>query len=98
MNMFNVASFTLLISMTILFTTEGRPLRCSCTGTYSGRPFLSKAIHDLKTISAGPHCKNVEIIVTMKHKQKKTCLDPNTDWVKSLKEEMDKKSKVSKIL
>ncbi|XP_055062184.1 C-X-C motif chemokine 10 [Misgurnus anguillicaudatus] len=97
MNMFSVAGFTLLICMTILSTTEGRPLRCSCPGTYSGRPILSKAIDDLKTISAGPHCKNVEIIVTMKHSQKKTCLNPNKDWVKSLKEEMDKKSKVNKI-
>ncbi|KAI7813860.1 interleukin-8-like [Triplophysa rosa] len=96
MNTFTVAAVTFLICMTLLSTSEGRPpLRCQCVGSYLGKPISIDKVDSIKTFAAGPHCKNVEIIAIVKHKNNKsttTCLNPSDAWVKSLMEEWNKKS------
>ncbi|XP_051993599.1 interleukin-8-like [Xyrauchen texanus] len=90
---FTVAAFTILICMTLLSTTESRSLqqlRCNCIKTYSGKPIPIQKIQVLKVIYAGAHCKNMEIIATVKERE--TCLNPTDIWVKTLMEEKNKKN------
>uniref|UniRef100_A0A9J8AUZ7 Chemokine interleukin-8-like domain-containing protein n=1 Tax=Cyprinus carpio carpio TaxID=630221 RepID=A0A9J8AUZ7_CYPCA len=79
----------------LLSTTEGKPnnlnLRCVCTQIHSEPLIPSEKILSLRVIPAGPHCKNEEIIATMKEVQ--VCLDPTKDWVISLKEALIHDSK-----
>uniref|UniRef100_UPI00398F1FF8 interleukin-8-like n=1 Tax=Pristiophorus japonicus TaxID=55135 RepID=UPI00398F1FF8 len=58
----------------------GVSLRCQCIKTNS------KFIHpnhmeNIEIIPSGPHCSNVEIIVTLKNGSP-VCLNPNARWVK----------------
>ncbi|XP_052417967.1 interleukin-8 isoform X2 [Carassius gibelio] len=91
---FSASAFMLLIcTAALLSTTEGRPkpmiLRCQCIKTHS-EPIPIDKITTLRVIPAGPHCKNEEIIATMK--KGTTCLNPAKDWVISLKEKFNKKN------
>ncbi|XP_026107135.1 interleukin-8-like [Carassius auratus] len=91
---FSASAFMLLIcTAALLSTTDGRPqpmlLRCQCIKTYS-KPIPVKKIQSLRVIPAGPHCKNVEIIATMR--KGKMCLNPAKDWVIPLKEKFNKKN------
>uniref|UniRef100_A0A8C2GX34 Chemokine interleukin-8-like domain-containing protein n=1 Tax=Cyprinus carpio TaxID=7962 RepID=A0A8C2GX34_CYPCA len=65
-------------------------LRCKCPQIHSGPAIPAEKILSLRVFPAGPHCKNDEIIATMKKGQ--TCLDPTKDWVISLKEEINKRN------
>uniref|UniRef100_A0A8C1DGH3 Chemokine (C-X-C motif) ligand 8b, duplicate 3 n=1 Tax=Cyprinus carpio carpio TaxID=630221 RepID=A0A8C1DGH3_CYPCA len=53
-------------------------LRCQCVKTYSGKPINPKLIQKVQMISAGPQCRNVEIIATLKNGL--TCLNPTDEW------------------
>uniref|UniRef100_A0A8C1DG88 Chemokine (C-X-C motif) ligand 8b, duplicate 3 n=1 Tax=Cyprinus carpio carpio TaxID=630221 RepID=A0A8C1DG88_CYPCA len=59
-------------------------LRCQCVKTYSGKPINPKLIQKVQMISAGPQCRNVEIIATLKNGL--TCLNPTDEWVKNILE------------
>ncbi|XP_067898656.1 interleukin-8-like [Heterodontus francisci] len=57
--------------------------RCQCINKSSN--FISpKLMRDIDIFPSSPHCPNVEVIVTLKDKSKKVCLDPNAIWVKKL--------------
>uniref|UniRef100_A0A8C2GPE4 Chemokine interleukin-8-like domain-containing protein n=1 Tax=Cyprinus carpio TaxID=7962 RepID=A0A8C2GPE4_CYPCA len=89
------SAFMLLIcTAALLSTTEGQPtgpqLRCKCPKIYSEPAIPAEKVLSLRFISAGPHCKNDEIIAKMKKGQ--TCLDPTKDWVISLNEEINKRN------
>ncbi|XP_016337478.1 interleukin-8-like [Sinocyclocheilus anshuiensis] len=93
-----VSALVLLIcTAALLSTTEGRPkrlqLRCSCPQMHSESAIPAVKILSLRVIPAGPHCKNEEIIATMK--KGPMCLDPTKDWVISLKEEINKRNVTS---
>ncbi|XP_067308153.1 interleukin-8b.3 [Pseudorasbora parva] len=86
---FTVGAFLFLACMTMLSTTEvfaaklsALHLRCQCIRTYSGMPINSKIIQKIQTIPAGAHCKNTQIIATLKQGQ--TCLNPEDEWVKKI--------------
>ncbi|XP_026107109.1 interleukin-8-like [Carassius auratus] len=90
---FSTSAFMLLIcTAALLSTTEGAKqiqLRCECIKTHSD-PIPFKLIQSLRVNEAGPHCKNEEIIATMK--KGTTCLNPAKDWVISLREKFNKKN------
>uniref|UniRef100_UPI00398F74BF interleukin-8-like n=1 Tax=Pristiophorus japonicus TaxID=55135 RepID=UPI00398F74BF len=57
-------------------------LRCKCISTTSS--FIApKHMKNLEIIPRGPHCPQIEIIATLRNK-KKTCLNPNSPWVKKI--------------
>lgn len=55
-----------LISLSFHLDISARPpiqqLRCQCVKTYSGKPINPKLIQKVQMISAGPQCRNVEIM------------------------------------
>ncbi|KAJ7397990.1 putative bifunctional methylenetetrahydrofolate dehydrogenase/cyclohydrolase 2 [Pitangus sulphuratus] len=57
----------------------GTELRCQCIATHS-RFIPPKSIQDVKLIQSGPHCKNVEVIATLKD-GREVCLEPSAPWV-----------------
>ncbi|XP_064507416.1 interleukin-8-like [Pseudopipra pipra] len=60
----------------------GTELRCQCIATHAG--FIPAAsIQDVKLTQSGPHCQNVEVIVTLKD-GREVCLDPNALWVQRI--------------
>ncbi|XP_063158035.1 interleukin-8-like [Candoia aspera] len=81
-----VAAFLalLLVSATL---TEGvslvrirRELRCQCISTNSAFiPF--KHLESVRLIQSGPHCRNIEVIATLKN-GREVCLEPTANWVK----------------
>ncbi|NXI38380.1 IL8 protein, partial [Galbula dea] len=60
-------------------TRMATELRCQCIATHS-RFIPPKAIQDVKLTQSGPHCKNVEVIATLKD-GKEVCLEPTAPWV-----------------
>ncbi|NXI38381.1 IL8 protein, partial [Galbula dea] len=55
-------------------------LRCQCVGTHS-KFIHPKFIQNVNLIPSGPHCKNVEVIATLRD-GREVCLDPTAPWVK----------------
>ncbi|XP_071411415.1 interleukin-8-like [Pithys albifrons albifrons] len=55
-------------------------LRCQCIDTYS-KFIYPKLIENVNLSPAGPHCKNVEVIATLKG-GREVCLEPTAPWVK----------------
>ncbi|KAL8165936.1 UNVERIFIED_CONTAM: Interleukin-8 [Gekko kuhli] len=60
----------------------GGELRCQCINTHS-RFIPPKNIQDVKLTQSGPHCKNVEVIATLKD-GREVCLEPTAPWVKMI--------------
>uniref|UniRef100_A0A8B9Q2W6 Chemokine interleukin-8-like domain-containing protein n=1 Tax=Apteryx owenii TaxID=8824 RepID=A0A8B9Q2W6_APTOW len=57
----------------------GNELRCQCIATHS--KFINpRSIQDVKLTQSGPHCKNVEVIATLKD-GREVCLEPTAPWV-----------------
>ncbi|NXQ27492.1 IL8 protein, partial [Alaudala cheleensis] len=60
----------------------GTELRCQCIATHSGL-IPPKFIQDVKMTQSGPHCKNVEVIATLKN-GREVCLEPTAPWVQRI--------------
>ncbi|XP_015272013.1 PREDICTED: interleukin-8-like [Gekko japonicus] len=60
----------------------GGELRCQCIHTHS-KFIPPKNIQDVKLTQSGPHCKNVEVIATLKD-GREVCLEPTAPWVKMI--------------
>ncbi|XP_025777146.1 platelet basic protein-like isoform X2 [Puma concolor] len=56
-------------------------LRCLCMKTVSG--IHPSNIQNLEVLRAGPHCANVEVIATLKNRNK-VCLDPEAPKIKKI--------------
>ncbi|XP_078065245.1 interleukin-8-like [Mustelus asterias] len=67
-------------------------LRCQCIKTHS-KFIHHKFINNVEIIPKGPHCANIEIIITVKN-AKRVCLQPEALWVKKLIGKMIKNSKM----
>ncbi|XP_007229345.3 interleukin-8 [Astyanax mexicanus] len=73
--------------LTVFFTlAEGMSLhglgvepRCRCSGTESRR--IGKLIESIELFPPNPHCKDTEIIATLKSNGQEICLDPKAPWV-----------------
>ncbi|XP_014793863.1 PREDICTED: interleukin-8-like isoform X1 [Calidris pugnax] len=57
----------------------GTELRCQCIATHS-RFIPPKSIQDVRLTQSGPHCKNVEVVATLKD-GREVCLEPTAPWV-----------------
>ncbi|XP_073447062.1 permeability factor 2-like [Dendrobates tinctorius] len=86
----SVTILFLAVCLTYLVLSEGRSirttreLRCQCLKTVR-TPIPSKQILDFKIILKGAHCKNLEVIATIKtgkETSQEVCLDPTAAWVK----------------
>ncbi|XP_063281377.1 interleukin-8-like [Pelobates fuscus] len=78
----------LAIYLTCSAVSRGMPmarmseLRCVCISTET--KFISrKHYQNVEIIPKGPHCKNVEVILTLKNGQE-VCLEPSAPWVKKI--------------
>ncbi|KAF2976436.1 hypothetical protein EK904_013668 [Melospiza melodia maxima] len=55
-------------------------LRCQCISTHS-KFIHPKFIQNVNLTPSGPHCKNVEVIATLRN-GREVCLEPSAPWVK----------------
>ncbi|NXG85585.1 IL8 protein, partial [Stercorarius parasiticus] len=60
----------------------GTELRCQCIATHS-KFIPPRSIQDVKLTQSGPHCKNVEVIATLKD-GREVCLEPTATWVQTI--------------
>ncbi|XP_026216534.1 interleukin-8-like [Anabas testudineus] len=84
-------SVILLLSTLLVFLTitegigpgdHGETLRCRCI-IKEKRP-IGRYIGEVKVNPASSHCRDVEIIATLKKDGKKICLNPDAPWVKKV--------------
>ncbi|XP_066484679.1 interleukin-8-like [Tiliqua scincoides] len=73
-------SATLIDAMRL--ARAGSELRCQCVSTHS-QVIHPKHIQYVKLIQSGPHCKDVEIIATLKD-GRGVCLETTAAWVKRI--------------
>ncbi|NXM63384.1 IL8 protein, partial [Illadopsis cleaveri] len=59
--------------------TDERGSHCQCISTHS-KFIPPKAIQDVRLSQRGPHCKNVEIIATLKD-GREVCVEPTAPWI-----------------
>ncbi|XP_043917080.1 interleukin-8-like [Protopterus annectens] len=57
-------------------------LRCQCINKES-RFIHPKNMKSVELIPSGPHCKELEVIITM-NSGNQVCVDPNVPWVKQI--------------
>ncbi|XP_063776159.1 interleukin-8-like [Pseudophryne corroboree] len=57
-------------------------LRCQCIKLET-KQISSKQMERVELIPSGPHCKNVELIITLKSKDL-VCVDPSASWVQRI--------------
>ncbi|XP_067879653.1 interleukin-8-like [Heterodontus francisci] len=68
----------------------GMNLRCQCIKT-SSKFIHPRFMENIEIIPSGPHCANVEIIVTLKS-DSRVCLNPHAAWVKKIVDSVSKKT------
>ncbi|NXE98615.1 IL8 protein, partial [Menura novaehollandiae] len=60
--------------------THGTGSQCQCISTHS-KFIPPKTIQDVRLSQRGRHCKNVEIIATLKD-GREVCLEPTAHWIR----------------
>ncbi|TRY88974.1 hypothetical protein DNTS_013345 [Danionella cerebrum] len=87
--------FLLPVCLFLAFLTIGEGMslrglgvdpRCRCIETESRR--IGKHIESVELFPPNPHCKDTEIIATLKGTGKEICLDPTAPWVKKVIEKI----------
>ncbi|KAF4074359.1 hypothetical protein AMELA_G00238520 [Ameiurus melas] len=75
------------------FPMEGFTMdhQCRCLSTTNSY-INSRWFQRIEILPAGPHCRNIEIIITLKDK-KTVCVDPEADWVQKLINKVIKRQK-----
>ncbi|XP_067826692.1 interleukin-8-like [Heptranchias perlo] len=71
----------------------GMNLRCQCIKT-SSEFIHPKFMENIEIIPSGPHCGNVEIIVTLENSNR-ICLNPEASWVKKIIDRIISRSKTT---
>ncbi|KAG7330445.1 hypothetical protein KOW79_006667 [Hemibagrus wyckioides] len=75
------------LTCALLAITEGVPHlqpRCLCTKT-TAQEFSEDRIVKLEIFPPGPHCKDTEVIATVKFQREfKVCLNPDNIWVQNI--------------
>ncbi|NXB40062.1 IL8 protein, partial [Eulacestoma nigropectus] len=59
---------------------DGRGSQCQCISTHF-KFIPPKTIQDVRLSQRGPHCKNVEIIATLKD-GREVCVEPTVPWIR----------------
>ncbi|KAL6467342.1 hypothetical protein MHYP_G00251460 [Metynnis hypsauchen] len=72
-----LAVFTLSEGMSL--RGPGVEPRCRCSGTESKR--IGRLIESVELFPPNPHCKETEIIATLKNTGQEICLDTTAPWV-----------------
>ncbi|XP_037388835.1 interleukin-8-like [Pygocentrus nattereri] len=74
--------------LTVFPLTEGLGVdpRCRCSGTESKR--IGRLIESVELFPPNLHCKETEIIATLKNTGKEICLDTTAPWVKKVIEKI----------
>nr|XP_015200854.1 PREDICTED: interleukin-8-like [Lepisosteus oculatus] len=84
----------LIMCLALATLLEGKSvpmeLRCQCIGKKESRFIHPKHIENVELFPRGPHCKNAEIIATLKT-GKRICVEPTAPWVKVVIKAMMKK-------
>ncbi|XP_072239397.1 interleukin-8-like [Leuresthes tenuis] len=84
--MSHIITVALLLLLTIpegsTMGDQGVIIRCRCI-TKEKRP-IGRLIGMVEVNLPSSHCKDTEIIATLKKDEKKICLDPNAPWVKKV--------------
>ncbi|XP_073511352.1 interleukin-8-like [Phyllobates terribilis] len=80
---------TLAVFLLYTTVTEGMPsakaaseLRCQCINVEKPEKPI-KGMKSLELLPSGPHCKNTEVIITLKSGSR-VCVDPSAPWVEKL--------------
>ncbi|NWZ90807.1 IL8 protein, partial [Nesospiza acunhae] len=60
--------------------TDERDSRCQCISPHS-KFIPPKTIQDVRLSQRGPHCKHVEIIVTLRG-GREVCVEPAAPWIR----------------
>ncbi|XP_056452822.1 interleukin-8-like isoform X1 [Gadus chalcogrammus] len=88
-----IAISSILVLLALLSITEGKSLRglgmelrCRCIQTESRQ--IGPYIRTVEIIPANSHCKESEIIATLRGTGLEVCLDPEAPWVKKVIERM----------
>ncbi|XP_017537945.1 interleukin-8-like [Pygocentrus nattereri] len=77
------------LTCVLLSMTEGRIIikqpKCLCPSTYSKEIQLNR-IQKFVIIAPGPHCRNLEVIFTVKNQKKvvDVCVNPSDQWVQDV--------------
>ncbi|NXX50012.1 IL8 protein, partial [Tricholaema leucomelas] len=81
------AATVLILLLISAIGTEGKALprsaielRCQCLSTHS-KFIHPKFIQNVNLTPSGPHCKNTEVIATLRD-GREVCLEPTAPWVK----------------
>ncbi|XP_034544341.1 interleukin-8-like, partial [Notolabrus celidotus] len=69
----------LVIPEGISFSDQGLN-RCQCIT--KERRFIGRLIGTVQVIQPSSHCKEMELIATLKNDGRRICLDPKVPWVK----------------
>ncbi|XP_051557939.1 interleukin-8 [Myxocyprinus asiaticus] len=84
-----IVYLSIILFVAYLTSSEGMNLRglgvdprCRCIETESRR--IGKLIASVEIFPPSPHCKDTEIIATLKGTMEEICLDPTAPWVKKV--------------
>nr|XP_055061751.1 interleukin-8-like isoform X1 [Misgurnus anguillicaudatus] len=95
-----IVVISVIVLVAFLAISEGKSLkgtgvdqRCRCIETESRR--MGKHIETVEIFPPDSHCKDQEIIATLKETKQEICLDPNAPWVKKVIEKIIDNSKSS---
>ncbi|XP_028832715.1 interleukin-8 [Denticeps clupeoides] len=88
-----IACSCIVVLLVFLAITEGMSLtglgvdpRCRCIETESRR--IGRLIASVELFPPSPHCKDTEVIATLKGTGQEICLDPSASWVKKVIEKI----------
>uniref|UniRef100_A0A3B4BMV3 Chemokine interleukin-8-like domain-containing protein n=1 Tax=Periophthalmus magnuspinnatus TaxID=409849 RepID=A0A3B4BMV3_9GOBI len=75
-------SFISLITHLIVQGDQALNLRCQCIQKESKR--IGRYLGKVEVHPANSHCRETEIVATLKKDGQKVCLDPSAQWVKRI--------------
>ncbi|KAK1792433.1 hypothetical protein P4O66_012380 [Electrophorus voltai] len=85
--------FCVVVLLAFFTVSEGMSLRglgveprCRCSGTEHRR--IGKLIESIELFPPNPHCKDTEIIATLKSTRQEICLDITAPWVQKIVEKI----------
>ncbi|KAK7929421.1 hypothetical protein WMY93_005816 [Mugilogobius chulae] len=83
-----VLAFFLTMPEGIVYGDQALNIRCQCIQKESKR--IGRYLGKVEVHPANSHCKEMEIVATLKKTEQKICLDPNAQWVKRILRKSEK--------
>ncbi|XP_033830414.1 interleukin-8-like [Periophthalmus magnuspinnatus] len=91
-----VALVFLLTSEVIVQGDQALNLRCQCIQKESKR--IGRYLGKVEVHPANSHCRETEIVATLKKDGQKVCLDPSAQWVKRILRRNQKRKNVKTVI